>query len=1352
MLFWDRWRHVFAAVAVALLLSGTPCTAGAAAGSSTLARRSSDTAREFKNTPVSTCRLGVQGVSLAEEVSDTSSSTPLLAAKLKVCGAWPACGTCVRMYEGDCRYVFPTFVMTYGVKDQTGPGKICACKALACNLPWDPSGWNRSCMQELGCFNKPLVRDAGPFCNVLPGRKRSAKVRFVPLEFSKQSFWRPGFVAIVESWEQDRESSKVLHRKVRKHIINPGRSSPVFEGIIGQKDEYEWHTKGWKDVKEEQEWAISEQEKSYSFSDGGVTHYLKARREQDAVCVRYYGNDEAMSTELFEECLPIPPMELPRIYQAYSLTDSVGRGYKRDEYIVQHCKSSAASRTEYRISNSKSDKYMVQFIRGENTVKSAAERLDLNNNSRQDESDRAFVQHLKKHTSGTNTSGRWVVSDEDGTWVIHEEKIVEKEDSPTLAEWYRQHITNTDRITRSSGFDTCERKLRECVQFGGKSMCVDIDNKSSDSRISSTLQLLRGTSSQKWKTDTSYYKHPVGAFFGYSSIDFMHQKITEIAKEHGGNANKVEFVGVAAGPNRELGGVCDKTSDDSGDSKCEYYVVKTGKPRVMCITGIGSGTDISDYEIANNANDGGISRTWLRKQPKMLRRYVLAGEGDDARRVVCDDRYSMNLQLLSQPILDSIVVKDGRFVVPKTLSGGTRSSGGKGNPCARADANTVYYYESGRFTTEPGSLTGCADLNTQYYAPGKKIEGCTYEYVSMDDYRPISLGGRVSMGAGYDLPSRVPAGDKAAEEGSDPAVKLQPLSLYDRGLCIDDFSRYWYEPEYKIESEKVQTVAKEYVVLKFEASSGNRITGTLPSQNNKWCQFYKIEAWGGGEAAAITDIGARRSGRPGQYVVGILRNPSCDGNYNCDVFAHHSKQHGIRISDLEFSVKVDIGEGGEHGKPKKEESHKQHPVKYVRTPDSKDYGANTGAGGDTVVKFCVQKKSSARNQNGAQNGTQHSQQDREQCYEIMRAVGGGSTQAGVLNVKAIKDLMVSYRTITGDVLAGDDGATKLLLEGRAMFTKFPLEMNFPLTREKEQVLEVKEYFEGRSLPRSLCKRRLRYSKWRENEVFVPGMGGCWDQDGDATPGLGESGAVMITCEQWDTVGTQELAPDERKDTESEEASGRSREEKKLGEADEGSSTETTWKPGSAGTSGAQRPDAQKSKGQEPKEAKPQGTKPGTMPEGAKSAAGETTAAGRRTTRSTTGGAAAGSGVRHLKIEKPKPAPKPKPQPKPAPPEWPAKKKYLYCPWYAWWTIGSGHYSCMGGLQEYEEVFKSEEDYEYFLAKQFKVRQMSGCDDKQCIHFEEGYTNNRYSPERSWWKKKEELDKKYKRGMYSKTGR
>ena len=1327
MLFWGRWRLVFATAAIALLLSGVPCAIRAAGDDPTAQVETHDDARAFDNIPVDTCRLGSQGVALAEEVSNTSSSTPLLTARLKVCAAWPACGTCVRMYEGDCRYVFPTFVMAYGVKDPTGPGKICACKVLACNLPWDPGGWNRGCIQELGCFDKPLLRDAGPFCNVLPGRKRSARVRFVPLEFSKQSFWRPGFVAIVESWEQDTKDHRVLHRKVRKHIINPGRSG-VFEGIIGRKkDEYVWHTKGWKDDKEEQQWAISEQEKSYSFSDAGTEHYLKVRREQDAVCVRYYGTDSGMSVELFEECLPIPSMELPRIYQTYSLTNSVGQGYKRDEYIGKHCKNSAASRTEYLTSSNESDKYRIKFIRGKDTVSRNGD------NTRQGESSRAFVQHLKKYTSGTNTSGKWVVSDTEGTWLIHEEQIVEKEGSPT-PDWYRKHITdNSDRRTRSSESDTCERELRECVKFGGKSMCVNVANSSREwgrSVLPGVLQLQRGEH-KKWNTETSYYKHPVGAFWGYSSIDFMQQKITEIAQDYGGNANKVEFVGVAADKNRELGGICGRANDGSYDNKCKYYVVP-GKPRVMCITGIGSGADISDYEVASSS-DGGISRTWLKKQPKMLRRYVLAGEDDSARRVVCDDKYSMNLQLLSQPVLDNIVVKDGRFVVPKKLSGGAPGRGrSNGDPCARVDSNTVYYYESGRFNTEPGSLVGCVDPSTQYYAPGQKVEGCTYEYVSMDDYRPMSLGGRVGMRAGYYFPAGVPAGDEI--EKGEAVVKLRPLSVYDRGLCIDSFPRYWYEPEYKITDGQTHTVSKEYVVLKFEASNGGDQTiGTLPTQNGKWCQFYKIEAWGGGEAAAMTDVGARRSGRPGQYVVGILRNPDQKDKYNCDVFAHYNRQGGVttKISDLEFSIKVDIGEGGEYQKPKKAENPKQPPVRYTPTRVQENYGGGEGAGGDTVVKFCTKKKNST----SGQSGTQGSTQTAEQCHEIMRAVGGGSTHAGVLNVRAIKDLMVSYRTIVGDVLAGDNGATKLLLEGRAMFTKFPLEMNFPLTREKEHILEVKEYFEGRSLPRSLCKRKLRYSEWRENGVFVPGMGGCWGDDGSATPGLGESGAVMITCERWDTVGPQELGFGDEIKPEQALEPGKREEERQRSDGEPWSADiETEWEHRGDTVSrtqrGVQQPEEQKLRGAESQEAKPGITRPTTP-------AGRTTAPASK---------AAEPAVKQLKVEKPKPAPKPKPQP--AKPQWPAKKKYLYCPWHAWWTIGNSHYSCMGGLREYEEVFNSEADYEYFLAKQYKVRYMRGCDDERCIHFERGYTNNPYTSAKQWWRKVDELDKKYKRGRYS----
>ncbi|WP_263008629.1 hypothetical protein [Anaplasma capra] len=1126
------------------------------------------------------------------------------------------------MYEGDCRYIFPTFVTVYGVQDQNGPGKICACKTIACNLPWDPEGWSRSCMQELGCFEKPTLRSAGPFCNVLPGHRRSVKVRFVPMEFSKQSFWRPGFVAIVEHWEQDRSDNRVLSRKVSKHIINPGRRSAVFEGILGRKDEYQWHTKGWANEQEEEQWAISEEEKSYSFSVAGTEYYLKARRVQDSVCVKYYGGDKDMSTEIFEECLPIPQMELPRIYQTYNITEETVK--KGEEHIKKHCKSSAAVKTEHLTNKGGSEYNRISFIRDATT------EITRNANSVPSKFSRAFVQHFTKQNSGG--------------WTVSEEKIV---DNSAATAWYKKHITDKQHSALKekswSEHDTCARKLEECVTFSGKHTCIDVTNSKGRDYLQSVLGPHRTRNNTHPVVD-SYYKHPIGGFWGYSSINDLQKKVEHyVAKEHGGNVHHIKFVGMAATPNRELGGICSDPEDGSGE--CGYHVV-TDAPKVMCITGIESGADTSEYEVTSS--DDGISRTWLRKQPKMLRRYMLAGGDSDARRIACDDKYSVNLNLLSQTILDETVIKNGKFVLPRKFLG-TSVDRNSSDFCARADSNTAYYYEPGKFITGSDSLAGCMDPITQYYAPKKKIEGCVYEYTSLDDYRPMSLSQNIGAELEGSPPSLPPIGGNKIS-GNSPTMRLQPLSLYDRGLCVDSFPRYWYEPEYKVENGKPETVAREYVVLKFEASNSRT---TTTQQNRKWCHFYKIEAWGGGEAAARTETGEQRSGRPGQYVVGVLRNPDSDGKYDCNVFSQY-KQDGRtpKLSDLEFSIKVDIGEGGEHDKPKKQESAlKQH---YIPTKNTGNYGSGVkGAGGDTVVKFCTKKK----NHSGQHTNTHNNSANTETCHEIMRAVGGGSTDVGVLNTNAIRDLMVSYRTITGDVLASDDMATKLLLEGRAMFTKFPLEMNFPLTGEKRHVLETKEYFEGRSLPQELCRKKSRYSKWRGDSVFVPGMGGCWGrEDKDDGPGLGESGAVMVTCEQWDIVAPMAQPRD-------------------LGLAEP-----------------KRKPEAEKRHEKATDEA--QSGQPSTSTE-----------------------------VRKLQVEKPQQAPKRKSEP--AKPQWPQKKKYLYCPWYAWWTISSwnDHYSCTGGLREYEEVFNSQRDYDDFLRRQYKVRYMHGCDDERCAHFLRGYTNN-----------------------------
>ncbi len=155
--------------------------------------------------------------------SGTNNAVPA-GAGINVCAAWPACGTCVRMYEGDCRHVYPSFVMVYSAHDDTkGAEQICACKAKSCYLPWDSTEWSKNCYQHLACYDKAVATEAGPFCNVLPRHHRPTTVRFVPLEFSKQSYWIPGFVAIVESWEH---KNGVMTKKVSKHVIHPGGKQP----------------------------------------------------------------------------------------------------------------------------------------------------------------------------------------------------------------------------------------------------------------------------------------------------------------------------------------------------------------------------------------------------------------------------------------------------------------------------------------------------------------------------------------------------------------------------------------------------------------------------------------------------------------------------------------------------------------------------------------------------------------------------------------------------------------------------------------------------------------------------------------------------------------------------------------------------------------------------------------------------------------------------------------------------------------------------------------------------------------------------------------------------------------------
>ncbi|NLP82086.1 hypothetical protein, partial [Acinetobacter baumannii] len=315
-----------------------------------------------------------------------------------------------------------------------------------------------------------------------------------------------------------------------------------------------------------------------------------------------------------------------------------------------------------------------------------------------------------------------------------------------------------------------------------------------------------------------------------------------------------------------------------------------------------------------------------------------------------------------------------------------------------------------------------------------------------------------------------------------------------------------------------------------------------------------------------------------------------------------------------------------------------------------------GVGGDTIVKFCVCASGNCTSASSGQNANSNSNGKR--CYTIMTAVGGGSKRAGTLDESAIKNLVVSYRTITGDVLADDDGATKLLLEGRAMFTKFPLEMNFPLYDQEGNTRKwldlIAEHFRGRSLPRELCTWKDMYYIYRGfGDFFIPGMGGCWKDD-SKIPGLGESGAAMITCELWDDTRAPTFSGNETK------------------------------KPDTNGHNPPTTP---------PAAAKPAATRSApTRPDGVQ-------------LNGKCGDLPAGSckeidnGTKIQVIYKYCP--------------WWAR--FQTSSW-------EDAYSCTGGIRTYTEKFDNVKAFEAYSNSWVKVRYMWGCDDKSCVHYRKDYTN------------------------------
>ena len=106
---------------------------------------------------------------------------------------------CVTIGVGECKKpsVFSDFSILYVDKNNSLNLKLCMCMVNSCkNLPVDQSEWSSVCESEAICqrigqkFVEPL-----PFCSMIFEEKNI--MRFVPIEFSRQTFFNPGIRLII---------------------------------------------------------------------------------------------------------------------------------------------------------------------------------------------------------------------------------------------------------------------------------------------------------------------------------------------------------------------------------------------------------------------------------------------------------------------------------------------------------------------------------------------------------------------------------------------------------------------------------------------------------------------------------------------------------------------------------------------------------------------------------------------------------------------------------------------------------------------------------------------------------------------------------------------------------------------------------------------------------------------------------------------------------------------------------------------------------------------------------------------------------------------------------------------------
>lgn len=985
----------------------------------------------------SRCRDLYQGVS-DEPMREALDPDAVKSGRLKICGASPGCSSCKEMRPGDCSYVFPSNVFVYPSKKK-GVEEICACTVFACSLPWDPAGWNKKCMKELGCYEKPRYGGIGEFPDALCSGDRGNYVKFGPMAFSLQSYYSPGVWAYEYKKDALVSSKPVFPVASYEYLREHGR----VEGMITTSSAPTTVPKG---------------QNVLHLSNGGQNHYF-AYVWSDSICIRDFGKDPSLDRKFVESCLPIPGQDPPLLYSVEAGSGIV-QGLLKKRYQAARMLAHDA-RTSVRLGH------------GE-----IMERVE------------AAAPHAQR--IGLRTGYDKECCTEESKELLDRAVIL-----PCNVE-YGCEKTNgvAPHFFKVSQIGQRERPVAATGISAFKGFPVRAAQRRAQGVLDSTSLQAEGMC----RFANAHPEVPIGSNGSSASSVTQGAALQSCGYREGRVKNECTYGSCP----ENLGYVaCTVENVIGGDREFEVLHGTKCEKRDIPSPSVGEG-EKPCYE-----------RVRVKKKPKMLRRYILVESGGVQKRVRCDDKHDIDLRTLGQDVLSKAEVTGNRFKFSSEYIGRVADGVVGTDPCVSSDYDIAYFYEDGGFLTGV-DLTQCGTPVVEYFAPGRIISGCEYDYVRADNYKPYL--------------SSVP--------GTGSNVSIVPLSMYEQGRCVDNFRSMWFVPSYnsgggastgvsdaffckwdecqviisdseRVSAEsdssgsnkiQVRTVYR-YPVVDFKTSgyTDNPKDADFLFGRNQGCSLYRVEMWGGGQAA-VTDESrsVKRSGRPGQYAMLVLDFKKLQDDLA--VLRDYQQEASLlsppnasvqNIAGSRYSLVIKIGEGGLVG------------------------GENKN-GGPTKLQLCV-----------AQDSIRQKIANSEQCYSIASVVGGGSNSIG--SAPYTNSFVVYYRTITGDVLERDVGSHSLLENHNAMFTKFSLTMNLKAAEKKEsplkeasermkKILENRSYFDGRSAPSQFCSYKSKRSE--AVDIFVPGMGGCWSNlsGGKPTeqskPGVGENGAVMITCERW----------------------------------------------------------------------------------------------------------------------------------------------------------------------------------------------------------------------------------------------